>query len=120
MTGPTGPFLLAVDAGTGSCRALLFSAAGEQAAVSLREWTHREPPDAPGGQDFGVEANGAANLISEGAAERIFAEAGDWVPMLNPVAMIRSAGAVVHESLKPQAAYDRFLGEPGRQASPSP
>jgi len=40
--------------------------------------------------------------------------------MLNPVAMIRAAGAVVHESLKPQAAYDRFLGEPGRQASPSP
>ena len=45
-------------------------------------------------------------------------EAGEW--MLNPVAMIRAVGAVVHESLKPQAAYDRFLGEPGRQASPSP
>jgi putative autoinducer-2 (AI-2) aldolase len=27
----------------------------------------------------------------------------------NPVAMIRAVGAVVHESLKPQAAYDRFL-----------
>jgi putative autoinducer-2 (AI-2) aldolase len=38
----------------------------------------------------------------------------------DPVAMIRAVGAVVHESLKPQAAYDRFLGEPGRQASPSP
>jgi 3-hydroxy-5-phosphonooxypentane-2,4-dione thiolase len=38
----------------------------------------------------------------------------------NPVAMIRAVSAVVHESLKPQAAYDQFLGEPGRQASPSP
>ena len=37
----------------------------------------------------------------------------------DPVAMIRAVGAVVHESLKPQAACDRFLGEPGRQASPS-
>ena len=33
---------------------------------------------------------------------------------------IRAVGAVVHESLKPQAAYDWFLGEPGRQAPPSP
>ena len=37
-----------------------------------------------------------------------------------PVAMIRAVGAVVHESLKPQAAYDQFLGERGRQVPPSP
>jgi autoinducer-2 kinase len=134
------PFLLAVDAGTGSCRALLFGPSGEQVAVSLREWTHREPADAPGGQDFDVEANWtaitacirdalrsagatgddvaavaatsmregivlydtsgteiwacpnvdsraareAAELISEGAAERIYAEAGDWVSITSP------------------------------------
>jgi autoinducer 2 (AI-2) kinase len=134
------PFLLAVDAGTGSCRALLFGPSGEQVAVSLREWTHREPPDAPGGQDFDVEANWTAitacirdalrsagatgddvaavaatsmregivlydahgaeiwacpnvdsraareatELISEGAAERIYAEAGDWVSITSP------------------------------------
>ena len=57
MTGQTGPYLLAVDAGTGSCRALLFSVAGEQVAVLLREWAHREPPGVPGGQDFDVSAN---------------------------------------------------------------
>jgi autoinducer 2 (AI-2) kinase len=134
------PFLLAVDAGTGSCRALLFGPSGEQVAVSLREWTHREPADAPGGQDFDVEANWTAitacirdalrsagatgddvaavaatsmregivlydtsgteiwacpnvdsraareatELISEGAAERIYAEAGDWVSITSP------------------------------------
>src|SRR5262249_33546542 len=60
VTGRPGPCLLAVDAGTGSCRALLFAPSGEQVAVSLREWTHREPPDAPGGQDFDVEGNWTA------------------------------------------------------------
>jgi autoinducer 2 (AI-2) kinase len=140
MTGGPGRYLLAVDAGTGSCRALLFSVTGEQVAVSLREWTHREPPDAPGGQDFDVEANWLAiaacirdvlrladatgaevaavaatsmregmvlydadgteiwacpnvdsragreaeELIAEGAAERIFTEAGDWVSITAP------------------------------------
>jgi autoinducer-2 kinase len=140
VTRPGGPYLLAVDAGTGSCRALLFTVAGKQVAVSLREWTHREPPGVPGGQDFDVEANWlaiaacirdalrlagatgddvaavaatsmregivlydatgaeiwacpnvdsragqeAADLISEGAAERIFAEGGDWVSITSP------------------------------------
>ena len=53
----SGSYLLAIDAGTGSCRALLFTEKGEQVASSLREWTHHEPPDAPGGQDFDVDAN---------------------------------------------------------------
>ena len=33
VTRPGGPYLLAVDAGTGSCRALLFTAAGKQVAA---------------------------------------------------------------------------------------
>jgi autoinducer-2 kinase len=136
----SGSYLLAIDAGTGSCRALLFTEKGEQVAVSLREWTHREPPDAPGGQDFDVQGNWlsiaacirevlgragatgaevravaatsmregivlydgsgreiwacpnvdsrsgqeAIDLISEGAAERIYAESGDWVSITTP------------------------------------
>jgi autoinducer 2 (AI-2) kinase len=55
--GSGGPYLLAIDAGTGSCRALLFTEKGEQVAVSQREWTHHEPPGVPGGQDFDVETN---------------------------------------------------------------
>ena len=52
----TNRYLLAIDAGTGSCRAVLFTEAGQQAAVSVREWAHHEPPGVPGGQDFDVEA----------------------------------------------------------------
>ena len=140
MTRATGPYLLAIDAGTGSCRALLFTTAGEQAAVSQQEWVHREPPGVPGGQDFDVAANWEAiaacvraalgsagadgadiaavsttsmregivlydaagteiwacpnvdsrasaeaeELISEGAAQAIYAEAGDWISITSP------------------------------------
>jgi autoinducer-2 kinase len=135
-----GPLLLAIDAGTGSCRALLFTPGGEQVAVSLREWTHHEPPGVPGGQDFDTHANWllitacirdalrqadatgdqvaavaatsmregivlydqagaeiwacpnvdsraareAEELVAEGAAELIYAEAGDWVSITSP------------------------------------
>jgi autoinducer-2 kinase len=136
----TNRYLLAIDAGTGSCRAVLFTEAGQQAAVSVREWAHHEPPGVPGGQDFDVEsgwraiaacvqdalraagasgadvaavaatsmregvvlydragreiwacpnvdsrsAEEAADLVREGAAEKIYAEAGDWVSITTP------------------------------------
>jgi autoinducer-2 kinase len=136
----TSRYLLAIDAGTGSCRAVLFTESGQQAGTSVREWVHLEPPDAPGGQDFDVEAGWdaiatcvrdvlaatgavgaevaavaatsmregvvlydragreiwacpnvdsrsdeeAGDLIREGAAEKIYAEAGDWVSITTP------------------------------------
>ncbi|HEY7430580.1 MAG TPA: autoinducer-2 kinase [Streptosporangiaceae bacterium] len=136
----SGRYLLAIDAGTGSCRAVLFTETGEQVAAAIREWTHHEPPDAPGGQDFdvaggwrlisacvqealhGAGASGAdvaavsatsmregiviydragreiwacpnvdsrsaaeaRDLIAEGAAGKIYAEAGDWVSITTP------------------------------------
>ncbi len=136
----TSRYLLAIDAGTGSCRAVLFTEAGQQAAVSVREWAHHEPPGVPGGQDFDVEsgwrsiaacvqdalraagasgadvvavaatsmregvvlydragreiwacpnvdsrsAEEAADLVREGVAEKIYAEAGDWVSITTP------------------------------------
>ena len=52
----SGPYLLAIDAGTGSCRAVLFTETGGQAGAGQREWTHHEPPGVPGGQDFDVRA----------------------------------------------------------------
>jgi len=52
----TGRYLLAIDAGTGSCRGVLFTHDGQQVAAGQREWVHREPPGVPGGQDFDVTA----------------------------------------------------------------
>ncbi len=45
-------YLLAMDAGTGSVRAVLFSTEGDQVAVAQREWEHREDPRWPGSMDF--------------------------------------------------------------------
>ena len=58
----TGRYLLAIDAGTGSCRAVLFTETGEQVTVGQREWVHREPPGVPGGQDFDVAGFAAVQL----------------------------------------------------------
>jgi autoinducer 2 (AI-2) kinase len=136
----TGRYLLAIDAGTGSVRAVLFTETGAQAGVGQREWTHHEPGGVPGGQDFDVDAGWRAiaaciqdalraagvtgadvaavaatsmregmvlydaagreifacpnvdsracveaeELIREGAAEKIYAEAGDWVAITSP------------------------------------
>jgi len=156
----TVKYLLAIDAGTGSCRAVLFTEAGEQAGVVQREWTHHEPPGVPGGQDFDVRAGWrsiaecvaqvlrdtgvtggqvaavaatsmregmvvydrdgreswacpnvdsrsaaeAAELIREGAADKIYAEGGDWVSITAPArlrwlarhrpAILREAGSI--------------------------
>jgi autoinducer 2 (AI-2) kinase len=49
--------LLAIDAGTGSCRAVLFDAAGNQVAITQREWSHAEVPGAPGSQAFDTDRN---------------------------------------------------------------
>ena len=136
----TGRYLLAIDAGTGSVRAVLFSVDGAQVSVAQREWVHRSPAGVPGGQDFDVDSGwasiaacvrdalGAAGvsgldvagvsatsmregmvlfdragreifavpnvdsrafveaeeLIKEGAAAKIYAEAGDWVSITTP------------------------------------
>ncbi len=71
----TGQYLLAVDAGTGSTRALLFTAVGEQVASASREWVHREPADAPGGQDFDTATNWG--LVAECIAEVLDKAAAD-------------------------------------------
>ena len=45
-------YLLALDAGTGSIRAVLFSVDGEQIGVAQCEWEHHEDPRWPGSMDF--------------------------------------------------------------------
>ncbi|HEX6654964.1 MAG TPA: autoinducer-2 kinase [Candidatus Limnocylindria bacterium] len=49
--------LLALDLGTGSCRAVLFDADGHQLAVGQREWSHASLPGVPGSQVFDTGRN---------------------------------------------------------------
>ncbi len=57
------PLLLALDAGTGSCRAVVFTLDGRQVAIAQREWSHRELESVPGSQVFDTKANW--RLLSE-------------------------------------------------------
>lgn len=52
-----GKYLLALDAGTGSVRAVLFDFDGSQLASSQQEWEHGEDPRWPGSMDFDWEHN---------------------------------------------------------------
>lgn len=45
-------FLMAIDAGTGSVRAVLFRIDGTQVSCVQKEWEHREDPRYPGSMDF--------------------------------------------------------------------
>ena len=45
-------YLMAIDAGTGSVRAVLFNLNGEQIGCVQHEWTHNEDPRYPGSMDF--------------------------------------------------------------------
>ena len=58
-------YLLALDAGTGSCRAALFTldglctSGGQQAALARREWSHPPEGGIPGSQSFDPAGNWA-------------------------------------------------------------
>lgn len=45
-------FLMAIDAGTGSVRAVIFDPDGNQTGCVQKEWEHREDPRYPGSMDF--------------------------------------------------------------------
>jgi autoinducer-2 kinase len=50
-------YLLALDLGTGSCRAVLFDEDGRQTAIGQREWSHPGLPGHPGSQVFDTARN---------------------------------------------------------------
>ena len=50
-------YLMAVDAGTGSVRAVLFDLKGNQIECVQHEWTHHEDPRYPGSMDFDWNTN---------------------------------------------------------------
>ena len=53
----TQALLLSIDAGTGSCRAVLFNDGGHQVAIGQREYSHHAIPGVPGSQVFDTDAN---------------------------------------------------------------
>ena len=55
--GMSDGLLLAIDAGTGSCRAVLFAPDGVQAGIAQREYVHQALPGVAGSQVFDTEAN---------------------------------------------------------------
>ncbi|NOZ72308.1 MAG: autoinducer-2 kinase, partial [Chloroflexi bacterium] len=63
--------ILALDAGTGSGRAVIFDEHGRQLAAVGREWTHQSHPEYPGSMDFDTEKNWAllASCIREAMAQ---------------------------------------------------
>jgi autoinducer 2 (AI-2) kinase len=63
------PLLLAVDAGTGSCRAMLFDADGRAVAGAARAYSHPEIPGIPGSQVF--ETDHSWRLICECVREAL-------------------------------------------------
>ncbi|HEU0116857.1 MAG TPA: FGGY family carbohydrate kinase, partial [Thermomicrobiales bacterium] len=61
MTPFAPPAVVAIDVGSGSCRALVFDAAGSLRGLAQREWTYHPAPGAPGGYDFDT-ADGWAQI----------------------------------------------------------
>ena len=66
-------YLLAMDAGTGSVRAVIFSTDGTQIVVAQREWTHREDPRWPGSMDFDWTHNWE---LASGCVREVLAKTG--------------------------------------------
>src|SRR5829696_7119256 len=48
---------MAIDAGTGSCRAVVFDAAGRQVALAQGEWSHAPVDTVPGSFSFDTVRN---------------------------------------------------------------
>jgi len=52
-------YLLALDAGTGGCRAALFTTGGRPAGLARRDWSHPADACIPGSQSFDTVGNWA-------------------------------------------------------------
>lgn len=50
-------YLMAIDAGTGSVRAVIFDTLGNQISVAQKEWTHLEEEGVPNSMSFDFEKN---------------------------------------------------------------
>ena len=60
---------MAIDAGTGSVRVILFNTLGQELCVAQSEWTHKEDKRYPGSMDFDINQN--IKIITELIKETI-------------------------------------------------
>jgi len=69
----SGDLVMAIDAGTGSGRAIIHDLTGAVLGAAQEEWAHPVAPDAPGGLDFVTDRNGA---LIDRVIRRAIADAG--------------------------------------------
>jgi autoinducer 2 (AI-2) kinase len=64
-------YLLAIDVGTGSARAVVFTSSGHRAGIGQREYSHLPVPDVPGSQVFETAQNWSliAQCVGEAMAD---------------------------------------------------
>ena len=68
-----GKYLMAIDAGTGSVRAVLFDLEGNQLGCCQKEWEHAEDPRYPGSMDFDWVNNWQ---LAKGCIQGVLSETG--------------------------------------------
>lgn len=93
MSETREPVVLAIDAGTGSARAIAFDGAGRIVAAASREWTHAATPGYPGGTDF--DTSNGWRLISAAIAEVV--ETLDGRPIVAVGASSMREGFVLYD-----------------------
>ena len=78
-------YLLAIDAGTGSIRAVLFDIEGNQIAMSQREWSHLEEEGVPNSMSFDFKKNWP--LVCDSIKEAIKGVNADEIAALSATSM---------------------------------
>jgi len=78
-------YLLAIDAGTGSIRAVLFDIEGNQIAMSQREWSHLEEEGVPNSMSFDFKKNWP--LVCDSIKEAIKGVNADEIVALSATSM---------------------------------
>ena len=88
-------YLMAVDAGTGSVRAVIFGTDGTQIGCVQQEWTHREDPRWPGSMDFDWKTNWA---LASGCIRGVLEKTG--------IVLVSKGSIPLNRGIEPLQAVD--------------
>jgi autoinducer-2 kinase len=87
---------LAIDAGTGSCRAVLIDSDGVQVSIAQREYSHPAVPGVPGSQSF--DTSGNWRLICDCVREALASAPGGAQSVAAVSATSMREGMVLYDS----------------------